>query len=174
LPNPRLHVSGTSRKSGAWPSLHLPSTGGNDCARDFDSHALTPEMRKQQNFKDREEWNLPLLNVFWREARLSAITAGSELLYVPPEPGQEYRHNNLLDPLWNLLDLTPKVDAIFITARVSVISRHTESDARITMFGITEKNRRASCTVWHQKLRHNEKGACLACRARRRLHVSRL
>lgn len=33
---------------------------------------------------------------------------GSELLYVPPEPGQEYRHNDLLDPLWNMLDLTPE------------------------------------------------------------------
>ena len=32
---------------------------------------------------------------------------GSELLYVPPEPGQEYRHNDALDALWNMLDLTP-------------------------------------------------------------------
>ena len=32
---------------------------------------------------------------------------GSELLYVPPEPGQEYRHNDVLDALWNMLDLTP-------------------------------------------------------------------
>ena len=33
---------------------------------------------------------------------------GSELLYVPPEPGQHYRHNDLLDPLWNMLDLAPE------------------------------------------------------------------
>ena len=33
---------------------------------------------------------------------------GSEVLYVPPEPGQEYRHNDALDPLWNMLDLTPE------------------------------------------------------------------
>ena len=33
---------------------------------------------------------------------------GSELLYVPPEPGQEYRHNDALDSLWNMLDLTPE------------------------------------------------------------------
>jgi predicted dithiol-disulfide oxidoreductase (DUF899 family) len=32
----------------------------------------------------------------------------SELLYVPAEPGQEYRHNDLLDPLWNMLDVTPE------------------------------------------------------------------
>ena len=30
------------------------------------------------------------------------------LLYVPPEPGQEYRHNDLLDPVWNMLDLAPE------------------------------------------------------------------
>ena len=33
---------------------------------------------------------------------------GSELLYVPPEPGQEYRHNDLLDPVWNMFDLAPE------------------------------------------------------------------
>jgi predicted dithiol-disulfide oxidoreductase (DUF899 family) len=26
---------------------------------------------------------------------------------VPPEPGQEYRHIDALDSLWNMLDLTP-------------------------------------------------------------------
>jgi hypothetical protein len=33
---------------------------------------------------------------------------GSEVLYAPPEPGQECRHNDALDPLWNMLDLTPE------------------------------------------------------------------
>jgi predicted dithiol-disulfide oxidoreductase (DUF899 family) len=27
---------------------------------------------------------------------------------VPAEPGQEYRHNDLLDPLWNMFDVTPE------------------------------------------------------------------
>jgi predicted dithiol-disulfide oxidoreductase (DUF899 family) len=27
---------------------------------------------------------------------------------VPPEPGQEYRHNDLLDPVWNVFDLAPE------------------------------------------------------------------
>jgi predicted dithiol-disulfide oxidoreductase (DUF899 family) len=35
-------------------------------------------------------------------------TRGSEMLYVPAEPGQHYRRNDLLDPLWNLFDLTPE------------------------------------------------------------------
>lgn len=35
-------------------------------------------------------------------------TWGCELLYVTPEPGQLYRHNYLMDLLWNVLDLTPE------------------------------------------------------------------
>ena len=33
---------------------------------------------------------------------------GSELLYVPSEPGQHYRHNDLMYPLWNMFDVTPE------------------------------------------------------------------
>jgi predicted dithiol-disulfide oxidoreductase (DUF899 family) len=33
---------------------------------------------------------------------------GSELPYVPVEPGQVYRHNDLLDPVWNMFDLAPE------------------------------------------------------------------
>ena len=33
---------------------------------------------------------------------------GSELLCVPSEPGQQYRHNDLMDPLWNMFDVTPE------------------------------------------------------------------
>jgi predicted dithiol-disulfide oxidoreductase (DUF899 family) len=29
-------------------------------------------------------------------------------LYAPSEPGQEPRHVGTLEPLWNLLDLTPE------------------------------------------------------------------
>jgi predicted dithiol-disulfide oxidoreductase (DUF899 family) len=52
---------------------------------------------------------MPMLNVFHHDGD-GAIRHfwGSEVLYVPPEPGQEYRHNDLLDPLWNMLDLTPE------------------------------------------------------------------
>ena len=51
---------------------------------------------------------MPMLNVFHREGEAIRHFWGSELLYVPPEPGQEYRHDDLLDPLWNMLDLTPE------------------------------------------------------------------
>src|SRR6266852_5565746 len=49
-----------------------------------------------------EEWDMPMLNVFRREGGAIRHFWGSELLYVPPEPGQQYRHNDLLDPVWNL------------------------------------------------------------------------
>jgi predicted dithiol-disulfide oxidoreductase (DUF899 family) len=52
---------------------------------------------------------MPILNVFRRDANGTIRHFwASELLYVPPEPGQEYRHNDLLDPLWNMLDVTPE------------------------------------------------------------------
>lgn len=93
-----------------WKYLQLLSTAGNNYARDYfgDSTALSPGVRKQQEFKDGEEWDMPMLNVFRRDGDTIRHFWGQELLYVPPEPGQEYRHDDLLDPLWNMLDVTPE------------------------------------------------------------------
>ena len=92
-----------------WRFLRLLSTNGNTYDRDYfgDSTALAEAMREQQDFNPGEEWDMPILNVFRREGGAIRHFWGSELLYVPPEPGQEYRHNDLLDPLWNALDVTP-------------------------------------------------------------------
>lgn len=78
--------------------------------RDYfgDSTALSIDLREQQVFSEGKEWDMPMLNVFRRNGNEIYHFWGSELLYVPPEPGQEYRHNDLLDPLWNLFDLTPE------------------------------------------------------------------
>ena len=51
---------------------------------------------------------MPIMNVFRRDGSVTRHFWGSEPLYVPPEPGQEYRHNDLLDPLWNVFDLAPE------------------------------------------------------------------
>jgi predicted dithiol-disulfide oxidoreductase (DUF899 family) len=82
---------------------------GNTYDRDYfgDSTALSPAMRRQQEFTDGEEWDMPILNVFRRDGSTDPPFLGSELLYVPPEPGQQYRHNDLLDPVWNMFDVTP-------------------------------------------------------------------
>jgi predicted dithiol-disulfide oxidoreductase (DUF899 family) len=93
-----------------WEHLKLLSTAGNNYDRDYfgDSTALAAAMRKQQEFTDGEEWDMPILNVFRRDGKTVRHFWGSELLYVPPEPGQEYRHNDLLDPVWNMFDVTPE------------------------------------------------------------------
>jgi len=93
-----------------WEHLKLLSTAGNTYDRDYfgDSSALAAAMRKQQEFTDGEEWDMPILNVFRRDGGTVRHFWGSELLYVPPEPGQEYRHNDLLDPVWNMFDVTPE------------------------------------------------------------------
>jgi len=93
-----------------WRWLRLLSTAGNTYDRDYfgDSTGLPVAVRKQQEFKEGEEWDMPMLNVFRRNGNEIRHFWGSELLYVPPEPGQEYRHNDLLDPVWNLFDLVPE------------------------------------------------------------------
>jgi predicted dithiol-disulfide oxidoreductase (DUF899 family) len=93
-----------------WRHLRLLSTNGNSYDHDYygDSTALAPAMRRQQDFTDGKEWDMPILNVFRRSGGTIRHFWGSELLYVPPEPGQEYRHNDLLDPLWNMFDVTPE------------------------------------------------------------------
>jgi predicted dithiol-disulfide oxidoreductase (DUF899 family) len=93
-----------------WPHLVFLSTAGNTYDRDYygDSLGLSPAMRKQQDFSEGKEWDMPMLNVFRREADTIRHFWGSEILYAPTEPDQDYRHNDLLDPLWNLLDTTPE------------------------------------------------------------------
>jgi predicted dithiol-disulfide oxidoreductase (DUF899 family) len=93
-----------------WRNLRFLSTDGNTYDRDYfgDSIGLSAAVRKQQEFKDGEEWDMPMLNVFRRDGATVRHFWGSELLYVPAEPGQEYRHVDLLDPLWNMLDVTPE------------------------------------------------------------------
>jgi predicted dithiol-disulfide oxidoreductase (DUF899 family) len=50
----------------------------------------------------------PMLNVFHRDGEEVRHFWGSELLYAPTEPGQDPRHVNNLEPLWNFFDLRPQ------------------------------------------------------------------
>lgn len=106
-PLPRILAFAEER---GWRRLCLLSTDGNTYDRDYfgDTSGVTAAMRDQQGFKDGEEWDMPMLNVFRRDGGAIRHFWGSELLYVPPEPGQEYRHNDNLNPLWNMFDLTPE------------------------------------------------------------------
>ena len=93
-----------------WTHLRFLSTAGNSYDADYfgDSLVLTEKMRVQQDFKPGVEWDMPMLNVFRRDGDGVRHFWGSELLYTPAEPGQDYRHNDLLDPLWGFLDTTPE------------------------------------------------------------------
>ncbi len=87
----RLITFGSER---GWRHLRLLSSAGNSYNRDY----LGEVDGSQQ----------PMINVFHRaDGRISHFW-GSELLYAPMDPGQEMRHVGTLEPLWNMLDLTPE------------------------------------------------------------------
>ena len=78
-----------------WRRLRLLSSAGNTYNPDY--LAETPEGDQ-----------MPMLNVFHRDGDVIRHFWGSELFYAPTEPGQDPRHVGTLEPVWNLLDLTPE------------------------------------------------------------------
>jgi predicted dithiol-disulfide oxidoreductase (DUF899 family) len=106
-PLPRILAFAKER---GWRRLRLLSTAGNTYDRAYfgDSLGLSAAVREQQEFKAGVEWDMPMLNVFRRDGGAIRHFWASEILYVPPEPGQEYRATDALDPLWNMLDVTPE------------------------------------------------------------------
>jgi predicted dithiol-disulfide oxidoreductase (DUF899 family) len=78
-----------------WRRLRILSSAGNTYNRDY--LAETPEGDQR-----------PMLNVFRRDGDVIRHFWGSELFYAPTEPGQDPRHVGTLEPVWNLLDLTPE------------------------------------------------------------------
>lgn len=78
-----------------WRHLRLLSSATNAYNRDY--LAETPDGLQR-----------PMLTVFHRDAGVIRHFWSSELLYAPVEPGEDPRHVGTLEPLWNLLDLTPE------------------------------------------------------------------
>ncbi len=78
-----------------WRHLRLLSSAQNTYNRDY--HGETPEGNQ-----------VPMLNVFVRRDGKIHHSTGTEALWVPPWPGQDNRHVDLLWPLWPLFDLTPE------------------------------------------------------------------
>jgi len=91
-PLPRLLAFGEER---GWRRLRLLSSAENTYNRDY--HGETAE-----------EHQRPMLNVFHRGDRAISHFWGSELFYAPTDPGEDPRHVGLLEPVWNLFDLTPE------------------------------------------------------------------
>jgi predicted dithiol-disulfide oxidoreductase (DUF899 family) len=77
-----------------WRRLRLLSSAGNTYNRDYLAETAEGAQR-------------PMLNVFHRDSGVIRHFWGSELFYAPTDPGQDPRHVGTLEPVWNLLDLTP-------------------------------------------------------------------
>jgi predicted dithiol-disulfide oxidoreductase (DUF899 family) len=78
-----------------WRRLRLLSSDANTYNRDYLGE--TPDGAQR-----------PMLNVFHRTAEAIRHSWGSELFYAPTDPGEDPRHVGLLEPVWNLFDLTPE------------------------------------------------------------------
>jgi predicted dithiol-disulfide oxidoreductase (DUF899 family) len=91
-PLSRVVTFGSER---GWRRLRLLSSAGNSYNADY--WAETPDGAP-----------MPMLTVFRRDGDAIRHFWSSELLYAPSEPGEEPRHVGTLEPLWNLLDLTPE------------------------------------------------------------------
>jgi predicted dithiol-disulfide oxidoreductase (DUF899 family) len=90
-PIERILEYATSR---GWRNLRLLSSAGNTYNRDYHG-------------EDEKGAQWPMLNVFVRNGGIRHFW-GSELLEARPAKGQNPRHNDLMWPLWNVLDLTPE------------------------------------------------------------------
>jgi predicted dithiol-disulfide oxidoreductase (DUF899 family) len=92
--SPIERILGFTRPRG-WRNLRLLSSAGNTYNRDY--HA-----------EDEKGAQLPVATVFVRRDGKVRHFYSTELLYEPPEPGQDGRHVDMFWPLWNLFDLTPE------------------------------------------------------------------
>jgi predicted dithiol-disulfide oxidoreductase (DUF899 family) len=78
-----------------WRRLRLLSSATNTYNRDYLAEVSSGAQR-------------PMLNVFHRDNDTIRHFWGSELFYGPWDPGQDPRHVGLLEPVWNMFDLTPE------------------------------------------------------------------
>lgn len=92
-PLPRILAYAQER---GWTRLQFLSSEHNSYNRDY--YGLAPD----------GTWEGPITNVFHRDGDTIRHFWGSELLYEEPEPGQAFRHNDTIHPLWGALDLTPE------------------------------------------------------------------
>jgi predicted dithiol-disulfide oxidoreductase (DUF899 family) len=78
-----------------WHNLRLLSSAENTYNRDY--HGETADGGQ-----------MPVLSLFVRRGGKVYHSYSTELVFAPPEPGQNQRHIDMMWPLWNLLDLTPE------------------------------------------------------------------
>jgi predicted dithiol-disulfide oxidoreductase (DUF899 family) len=79
-----------------WRHLRIVSSAHNTFNRDY--HGESRDDGQQQ----------PMLNVFRRDHGVIRHFWSSELFFEPADPGEDQRHGDSIDPLWNLFDFTPE------------------------------------------------------------------
>src|SRR5262249_46753583 len=78
-----------------WRHLKLLSAANNNFKRDYHG-------------EDEYGQQVPILTIFHKGPDgVISLSWASELLFWPPEPGQDPRHLAPVEPMWTLLDLTP-------------------------------------------------------------------
>jgi len=92
--SPAERIAGIARERG-WRHMRLLSSAGNTYNRDY--HGETANGAQ-----------MPALNVFTRRDGKVFHAYATELLFAPPEAGQDGRHVDAIWPLWNLFDYTPE------------------------------------------------------------------
>lgn len=91
---PLERLIGFARDRG-WKNLRLLSSAGNDFKRDY--HAEADDGSQ-----------VPMMTVFHRDPDGIRHFWSSEMFFSDSDPGQDPRHAGTLEPLWNLMDLTPE------------------------------------------------------------------
>jgi predicted dithiol-disulfide oxidoreductase (DUF899 family) len=92
--SPLARIREVARTRG-WRNLRLLSSAGNSYNHDYHG-------------EDAGGDQIPNLNVFVRRDGRIYHSYATELLFAPPEKGQDGRHVDLVWPLWNLFDYTPE------------------------------------------------------------------
>jgi predicted dithiol-disulfide oxidoreductase (DUF899 family) len=90
---PILEVTAFATEKG-WRNVRLLSTAGSHFSRDYGA-------------EDADGEPVPIMTVFKRTDAVVRLHWASELVFEPPEPGQDMRHLGTVEPLWTLFDLTP-------------------------------------------------------------------
>lgn len=91
-PLPRILGAAEAR---GWHALRFVSSHGSPYNRDYLG-------------EDADGDQMPMFNVFRRDGTTIRHFWGSEMLYAPSDPGQDPRHVDSVDALWNLFDLAPE------------------------------------------------------------------
>src|SRR3546814_12267361 len=92
-----------------WNNLELLSTAGNSYSAHYygNTAALTPAMRAQLGYKDNENWDEPMLNVFRKDENTILHFWGSEMVFTPEDHAQEHRGMDFAVAAWGPLHTAP-------------------------------------------------------------------